>query len=269
MGKTILFVSHDLSSISKHCDRVVLLNKGTKLGEGTPKEMIDAYKQVLVGQFAHEKDEKLSELPTMNMNGENADAVVIVGDFVDDGTGYDDMITACKALSTLRAKYGVYFVSGNHDIWTYRFFEDLGIRKVQQPFFTTFDGKVFCVGHGDRLGGAKWSYRLMLGVFHCRAAQAVFSTLHPWLAYRIGLGWSDSNRRTHKPYHFECGGEPLYAYARKTLSERPVDCFVFGHFHDGVDVTMSEGSRFVVLKDWISGGTPHAVWTGEELLTSF
>ena len=28
MGKTILFVSHDLSSISKYCDRVVLLNKG-------------------------------------------------------------------------------------------------------------------------------------------------------------------------------------------------------------------------------------------------
>ena len=52
MGKTIVFVSHDLSSISKYCDRVVLLNQGTKLGEGRPKEMIDIYKQVLVGQYA-------------------------------------------------------------------------------------------------------------------------------------------------------------------------------------------------------------------------
>lgn len=51
MGKTIVFVSHDLSSISKYCDRVVLLNQGVKLGEGSPKEMIDAYKQVLVGQY--------------------------------------------------------------------------------------------------------------------------------------------------------------------------------------------------------------------------
>lgn len=51
MGKTILFVSHDLSSISKYCDRVVLLNQGVKLGEGSPKEMIDVYKQVLVGQY--------------------------------------------------------------------------------------------------------------------------------------------------------------------------------------------------------------------------
>ncbi len=51
LGKTIVFVSHDLSSISKYCDRVFLLNKGTLLGEGTPKEMIDAYKRVLVGQY--------------------------------------------------------------------------------------------------------------------------------------------------------------------------------------------------------------------------
>lgn len=51
MGKTIVFVSHDLSSISKYCDRVFLLNQGNLLGEGSPKEMIDAYKRVLVGQY--------------------------------------------------------------------------------------------------------------------------------------------------------------------------------------------------------------------------
>ena len=50
-GKTILFVSHDLSSISKYCDRVVLLEKGRKIGEGSPKEIIDMYKKVLVGQL--------------------------------------------------------------------------------------------------------------------------------------------------------------------------------------------------------------------------
>lgn len=50
MGKTILFVSHDLSSISKYCDRVILLNKGIKLAEGRPKEIVDMYKQVLVQQ---------------------------------------------------------------------------------------------------------------------------------------------------------------------------------------------------------------------------
>ena len=50
-GKTIIFVSHDLSSISKYCDRVYLLNKGNMLEEGAPKQIIDAYKRVLVGQY--------------------------------------------------------------------------------------------------------------------------------------------------------------------------------------------------------------------------
>ena len=50
-GKTILFVSHDMSSISKYCDRVVLLDKGIKLAEGSSKKVIDIYKQVLVGQY--------------------------------------------------------------------------------------------------------------------------------------------------------------------------------------------------------------------------
>lgn len=49
-GKTILFVSHDLGSISKYCDRVILLNKGEMLDQGTPKAMVDMYKQLLVHQ---------------------------------------------------------------------------------------------------------------------------------------------------------------------------------------------------------------------------
>ena len=50
-GKTILFVSHDLSAISRYCDRAILLNQGDKVFEGTPKEAIDIYKKVLVDQF--------------------------------------------------------------------------------------------------------------------------------------------------------------------------------------------------------------------------
>ena len=58
MGRTILFVSHDLSSISRYCDRVILLNKGVKLEEGSPKQMVDMYKQLLVGQDPTRKVEK-------------------------------------------------------------------------------------------------------------------------------------------------------------------------------------------------------------------
>lgn len=49
-GKTILLVTHSLSSVLKYCDRVVLLDKGNKLAEGEPAEMIDLYKKLLVNQ---------------------------------------------------------------------------------------------------------------------------------------------------------------------------------------------------------------------------
>lgn len=61
MGKTILFVSHDLSSISRYCDGVILLNKGVKLEEGSPKQMVDMYKQLLVGQDPAKAEEKKEE----------------------------------------------------------------------------------------------------------------------------------------------------------------------------------------------------------------
>ncbi len=67
-GKTILFVSHDLSSISKYCDRVVLLDKGKKLAEGRPKEIIDMYKKVLVNQI----DSKLSGSENVDADGKAA-----------------------------------------------------------------------------------------------------------------------------------------------------------------------------------------------------
>ncbi len=66
-GKTILFVSHDLSSISKYCDRVILLEKGNKIGEGKPKEIIDMYKKVLVGQLDRKTDTHKSE--KLNQDG--------------------------------------------------------------------------------------------------------------------------------------------------------------------------------------------------------
>lgn len=69
-GKTILFVSHDLSSIGKYCDRVVLLNKGTKLAEGDAKEMVNLYRRVMVNQLddmSHEGETEKKEVVRKNM----------------------------------------------------------------------------------------------------------------------------------------------------------------------------------------------------------
>lgn len=100
MGKTILFVSHDLGSIGKYCDRVVLLNKGHKLSEGSPKEMIDLYKQVLV-----QREDSISEQGTHLESVEKSStefgdsnwksALVVNPDTLEYGNGYARIIDYC------------------------------------------------------------------------------------------------------------------------------------------------------------------------------
>lgn len=60
-GKTILFVTHDMGSVIKYCNRCVLLNAGKKVAEGSPQEMVDLYKKIMVGQWdeRNENSEKL------------------------------------------------------------------------------------------------------------------------------------------------------------------------------------------------------------------
>lgn len=61
-GKTILFVSHSLSSINKYCDRVILLNKGQKEAEGSASEMIDLFKKILVNQNVEPEEENDADI---------------------------------------------------------------------------------------------------------------------------------------------------------------------------------------------------------------
>ena len=50
-GKTILFVSHDLGSVIKYCNRCLLLHKGKQIALGDCKEVVDVYKKILVNQY--------------------------------------------------------------------------------------------------------------------------------------------------------------------------------------------------------------------------
>ncbi len=55
-GTTVLLVTHDMSSVIKYCDKVVVLHHGKFLKEGNAKEMVDIYKKLLVDQYVDEDD---------------------------------------------------------------------------------------------------------------------------------------------------------------------------------------------------------------------
>lgn len=71
-GKTILFVTHDMSSVIRYCNRCVLLNAGKKVAEGKPQEMVDLYKRIMVGQWNEneESSDEASSIQTSNVKND-------------------------------------------------------------------------------------------------------------------------------------------------------------------------------------------------------
>ena len=61
-GTTIVMVTHDMGSVIKYCDKVVLLNRGEFVAEGPAGKMVDLYKKILAGQL----DSLNEELAQMN-----------------------------------------------------------------------------------------------------------------------------------------------------------------------------------------------------------
>ena len=45
-GKTILFVSHNMIQVTDHCDRALLLDKGSLIADGAPAEVVSFYKSL-------------------------------------------------------------------------------------------------------------------------------------------------------------------------------------------------------------------------------
>ena len=60
-NKTILFVSHDLSSVLKYCDRSLLINKGNQVALGKSSEIVDIYKKILANQYDENETEDDSD----------------------------------------------------------------------------------------------------------------------------------------------------------------------------------------------------------------
>ena len=202
---------------------------------------------------------------------EDTGALYLLGDIWDFWYEYRDVVPkgyvrVFAALQDLMDRgVKVYFFQGNHDVWTYSYFEELGMIRMTQPAVVEIAGKKFCLGHGDGLGPVPRGYRFLRSLFHNRIVQAMFSVLHPWLAFRFGNGWSKENRLARKEeYVFKGVSEPLYKFAVDFARTHEVDHFIFGHYHVAVSMILPSGASFNILKDWIDG-SPYICFDGEKL----
>ena len=164
--------------------------------------------------------------------------------------GYAAVFNALQKL--MAAGVEVYFMPGNHDMWCYHYFQSMGIKVIDQPYFFQFGNAAFCIGHGDGLGPGMKSYKLMKSVFRNPVAQWFFNMLHPRIAFAIARRWSKTGRLARREkYMFRNEEEPLYKYALDVLKSRKVDYFIFGHYHVDVDLVLPGGARLMVMNDWI------------------
>ncbi len=64
------------------------------------------------------KEDGLSSLAA-RLNEENADFLILGGDIADENTSKDEMKQIFSVLGKVKVKYGVYYISGNHDFQQY------------------------------------------------------------------------------------------------------------------------------------------------------
>jgi len=94
-GTTVILVTHDMGTIIKYCDKVVVLNRGKFVDEGDPGKMVDLYKKILAGQYTEEDLEGIGQkadfADQLLRESENADRTKVTGE--DAGTETKDSLT--------------------------------------------------------------------------------------------------------------------------------------------------------------------------------
>jgi len=70
MGVTVLFVSHDMSSVKSLCQRCAFLEKGQLLKIGKASEVVDIYRSIVQGEINEELKQQL-KLRTQDITDEN------------------------------------------------------------------------------------------------------------------------------------------------------------------------------------------------------
>ncbi len=205
---------------------------------------------------------------------DDAEAIYLVGDVFDYWFEYKTVIPKgftriLGKLSELRdANIPIYFFTGNHDMWMFRYLTDeMGIPIYRSPIVRDIRGKRFFIGHGDGLGPGDYGYKFIKKIFANPICQWAFARLHPNFGLQAMHFFSGKSRASQDPsverQFLGENKEWLLIFANETLSKQPdIDFFVFGHRHLPIDWQLKNGkSRYINLGEWLNFNT-YGVWDG-------
>lgn len=205
---------------------------------------------------------------------EDASELYLVGDIFDFWHEYKHVIP--KGYSRFMGKLSelsdkgvkIYFFSGNHDVWSYGYFQsEFGAEIIHSPMIKEINGLKFFIAHGDGLGPGDFGYKLLIRCFRSKILQWMFSRLHPNFALWLGKTWSKNSRYSKgivaEPFAGE-DKELQILFARQVLKNELFDFFIFGHRHIPYDIKLGDKARIINLGDWIYSFT-YAVLDGQNL----
>ena len=155
-GKTILFVTHNVSDVLKNCNRAVVIDKGKKIFDGDVKTGVDKYKKIIVGIDPNENKAAEEETENEIIDPNIEISPVTISNVSDNETWKDKMQQNPNVLSYGNGKaevidYGIFDSNGNlinvidnNDVITLKSKVKFN-EKVKDPIFTMtikdFQGK--------------------------------------------------------------------------------------------------------------------------------
>lgn len=188
-------------------------------------------------------------------------AIFFLGDIFDFWVDYKRVVprghTRVLGRFALLADRGVklHFFKGNHDWWMTDYFSrEFGAVVVDEPFLVVpLEGKNFCIGHGDSLNCSDSKARLIFHLFRNRFLIRLMKSLPSSWVFSLAGKWAGHSRKQHSGYNFDIDGSDILKFAEEMSLSRPIDYFIFGHFHTPSRTLLKGGGELVVLGDWSRG----------------
>lgn len=209
---------------------------------------------------------------------EDAAAIFIVGDLFDFWYEYKKVVPKGfvrilgKMAELTDAGIPLYFFVGNHDMWMSGYFEqELNIPVYYEPKEFEFSGKKFLIGHGDGLGPGDRGYKFLKKIFRNKGCQWLFGLLPPYIGMGLAHWSSRSSRAATGESDARFLGEDkewLVSYCKEVLQQKYFDFFIFGHRHLPIDFSLTGGSRYINLGDWIRYNS-YAVFDGHQVTLKY
>lgn len=153
----------------------------------------------------------------------------------------------------------IYFFTGNHDMWMFDYFtNELGIPISYDPISVMINHKKFYIGHGDGLGPADKTFKVIKKFFRSQTCQWLFSKIHPDIGISLARSWSGSSRKKNMKKDESFKGkekEWIYLHCLEVEKKQHHDYYVFGHRHLPLDIPLHAHSRYINIGEWVTLGT--------------